>query len=296
MRGSEFDRLSHGVCSRHEAHHTPRLRLAPPCSAARSRVAVAELEVVRRLRTSSKELSPVTYPETNAAAYSSGYWPLDVWPSAGEFDALALAEWRTGFDSLEWSGFGHAATLAAMARRSPVGAALWQESATSGSGGYQSLVIRASAGKIGASSLAEWRMGCEDLELSGFGHAATLAAMPRLSPVGASLSRSSAQRRSTSPAISCTRYSTPVVFSGVSVRSCVCEGVSPNHALQRTATLAFSYRGAAVTSPGSDTAWAPAMKPSTCRAFASRRFAHTRASGSRSLSLGSLGVTTRTQQ
>ena len=38
------------MCSRHEARHMPRLRLAPPCSRARSRVAVAELGVVRRLR------------------------------------------------------------------------------------------------------------------------------------------------------------------------------------------------------------------------------------------------------
>ena len=68
---------------------------------------------------------------------------------------------------------------------------------------------------------------------------------------------------------------------------------SPNHALQRTATLAFSYRSAAVGSTGSVTACAPAMKPGTCRAFASRRRAHTRALGSRSLSLGSLGASAR---
>ena len=48
MRGSDFDRLSHGMCSRHEARHMPRLHLAPPCLHARSRVAVAELGVVRR--------------------------------------------------------------------------------------------------------------------------------------------------------------------------------------------------------------------------------------------------------
>ena len=65
--------------------------------------------------------------------------------------------------------------------------------------------------------------------------------------------------------------------------------VTPNHALQRTATLAFSYRRAALTSTGSVTAYAPAMKPSIRRACASRRRAHTRALGSRSLSLGSLG-------
>ena len=68
---------------------------------------------------------------------------------------------------------------------------------------------------------------------------------------------------------------------------------SPNHALQRTATLAFSYRCAAPSSTGSVTACAPATKPGTCRAFALRRCAVTRAPRSRSLSLGSLGVATR---
>ena len=65
---------------------------------------------------------------------------------------------------------------------------------------------------------------------------------------------------------------------------------TPNHALQPTATLAFSFRSAALSSTGSVTAYAPAMKPGIRRAFASRRCAHTRALGSRSLSLGSLGV------
>jgi len=46
MRGSEFDRLSHGMCSRHETQHMPRLRLAPLRAHARFRVAVAELGVV----------------------------------------------------------------------------------------------------------------------------------------------------------------------------------------------------------------------------------------------------------
>ena len=64
---------------------------------------------------------------------------------------------------------------------------------------------------------------------------------------------------------------------------------TPNPALQRTAALAFSYRSAAVRSTGSVTACAPAMKPGTCRAFASRRSAHTRASGLRSLSFEPFG-------
>ena len=68
------------------------------------------------------------------------------------------------------------------------------------------------------------------------------------------------------------------------------ERSTPNHALQPTATLAFSSRCAALSSTGSVTAGAPAMKPGTCRAFASRRLAHTRAPRSRWLSLGSLGV------
>ena len=68
---------------------------------------------------------------------------------------------------------------------------------------------------------------------------------------------------------------------------------TPNHALQPTATLAFSSRCPALTSTGSVTAGAPAMKPGTCRAFASRRLAHTPAPRSRWLSLGSLGVFTR---
>ena len=74
------------------------------------------------------------------------------------------------------------------------------------------------------------------------------------------------------------------------------ERQTPNHALQPTATLAFSSRCPALTSTGSVTAGAPAMKPGTSRAFALRRFAHTRASGSRSLSLGSLGVSALAQK
>src|SRR5260221_13534723 len=39
-----------GCAARHEARHSPRLPLAPPCSQPRSRPGVAELGVVRRLR------------------------------------------------------------------------------------------------------------------------------------------------------------------------------------------------------------------------------------------------------
>src|SRR6266446_1733736 len=48
MRGSGSDRLSHGMCSRRQTQHMPRLRLAPFRAPARSRLAVAELGVVRR--------------------------------------------------------------------------------------------------------------------------------------------------------------------------------------------------------------------------------------------------------
>ena len=96
----------------------------------------------------------------------------------------------------------------------------------------------------------------------------------------------SAFRRSLSPVIQHSRFALSRDSGSI------CEPTSPNHALQRTATLAFSYRRAAVSSTGSVTACAPTMKPGTCRAFASRRRAHTRALGPRSLSLGSLGVAT----
>ena len=62
MRGSEFDRLSHGMCSRHETQHMPRLRLAPFRAHARFRVAVAELGVVRRLTTRTMKEEPQKAP------------------------------------------------------------------------------------------------------------------------------------------------------------------------------------------------------------------------------------------
>ena len=53
------------MCSRHEARHMPRLRLAPLRAHARSRVAVAELGVVRRFHLSSVNvnLSPIPLRE-----------------------------------------------------------------------------------------------------------------------------------------------------------------------------------------------------------------------------------------
>ena len=76
----------------------------------------------------------------------------------------------------------------------------------SSSSGYQSLIAWASAGECGASALAARRTSFESSALPGFGHAATLAAMRRIVPVGASLSRSAAQPRSTSPTRSSVRF------------------------------------------------------------------------------------------
>src|SRR5205807_9339163 len=64
---------------------------------------------------------------------------------------------------------------------------------------------------------------------------------------------------------------------------------APNHALQRTPGFSVQLPSAAVVRPAQSRAVLPAMKPSTARAFALRRRAHTRAPGPESLSLGSLG-------
>src|SRR5438034_11472571 len=69
---------------------------------------------------------------------------------------------------------------------------------------------------------------------------------------------------------------------------------SPNHALQRTPGFGVQLPSAAVVRPAQSGAVLPAMKPGTARAFASRRRAHTRVPGPESLSLGSLGVASRT--
>src|SRR6186997_34464 len=48
-RGSHPTGSVTGCAARHEARHSPRLRLAPACSSPRPRPGVAELGVVRRL-------------------------------------------------------------------------------------------------------------------------------------------------------------------------------------------------------------------------------------------------------
>jgi len=64
----------------------------------------------------------------------------------------------------------------------------------------------------------------------------------------------------------------------------------PNHALQRTPGFAVQLPSAAVVRPAQSRAVLPAMKPSTSRAFALRRWLTAPAPGPESLSLGSLGV------
>ena len=68
---------------------------------------------------------------------------------------------------------------------------------------------------------------------------------------------------------------------------------APNHALQRTPGFPVQLPSAALIRPAQSRAVRPAMKPGTARAFASRRAAPMRAPGPESLSLGSLGASTR---
>ena len=78
----------------------------------------------------------------------------------------------------------------------------------------------------------------------------------------------------------------------------------PNHALRRTPGFVVQLSRAAFVRPAQSRAVLPARvkglrphaagAPGTARAFALRRCAHSRAPGPESLSLGSLGVATRT--
>jgi hypothetical protein len=182
---------------------------------------------------------------------------------------------------------------------------------TSKSSAYQPLVIRAAAAEASATALAAWRTGFESLALSGFGHAATLAAMSGVSPVCASLSLPVPQLRFTSPARASVRsagsflpapqphsaalpsahqhrlplaaaWSAAPVFTRRSAatrpRWRQSNG-TPNHALQRTApgvTLAAADRPAACAHPA----------PGRLRPQPARR-------PPQSLSLGSLGAAPR---
>ena len=97
MRGCEFDRLSHGMCSRHETRHMPRLRLAPPRSHARPRVAVAELGVVRLRNTSATVMSH----------FSVFYVPLNGLVPGAALTEMGRRLWRLGMPFMEAPDFGN---------------------------------------------------------------------------------------------------------------------------------------------------------------------------------------------
>ena len=185
---------------------------------------------------------------------------------------------------------------------------------TSSSSGYQPLVSWASARETGGSALAAWRTGFESLALPGFGHVATLAAMSGVVPVCASLSLSSAQPRSTSPARALVRLAGS--FLPAPQPHSAAQPSAHQHSLPlaaaRSAAPAFTRRFAATrqrcrksertpnqalqrTAPG--VTLAAADHPATFAHPAPRRL---RPQPARrpppSLSLGSLGVATRTLQ
>ena len=178
MRGCDFDRLSHGMCSRHETQHMPRLRLAPFRAHARFRVAVAELGVVRR-----------RYAHRVQRTLFSSYSQLHA----------VIIPSRLSFTQRE----PVAGTSSPFAARSPFVSCL--------------ISYRPSPGMT--------RRFCA-----------------RVTTTGGSLPVPSERFRRQFAELSC-------------------PSASPNHALQRTATLAFSYRCAALTSTGSVTACAPPPSP-----------------------------------
>ena len=71
----------------------------------------------------------MTDSEANVTSSPGGYQSLVIWASSGEASAFTLAAWRTGFESLALSSFGHVATLAAMGCVTPVCASLSLSSA-----------------------------------------------------------------------------------------------------------------------------------------------------------------------
>ena len=190
---------------------------------------------------------------------------------------------------------------------------------TSSSSGYESPVIRASAGDFGAFTLAAWRTSFESSALPGFGHVATLAAMSCVVPVCASLSRSSAQPRSTSPARASVRLaggflpapqppsaalpsaeqrslplaaerSAALTFTrrfAATRQRCRKSERTPNHALQRTAP-----RVTVAAISGSDPS-RPSVALSYARGLSLRSTTQLPRRAPRSLSLGSLGASAR---
>src|SRR5258706_460515 len=68
-RGSHPTGSVTGCAARHEARHSPRLRLAPPCSQPRPRPGVAELGVVRR-----RYPSPMNESQTSSPVAILVHW------------------------------------------------------------------------------------------------------------------------------------------------------------------------------------------------------------------------------
>ena len=86
---------------------------------------------------------------------------------------------------------------------------------------------------------------------------------------------------------------TPTDFRSPSVSRMTPSTETPNHALQRTPGFGVQLPSAALVRPAQSRAVLPAMEPGTARAFALRRRAHSPVPGPESLSLGSLGVASR---
>src|SRR5437660_5740913 len=79
-RGSHPTGSVTGCAARHEARHSPRLRLAPACSQPRPRPGVAELGVVRRF----------TVCLVNTAATKQTFYAA---PFSFDGEFFGLAEW-----------------------------------------------------------------------------------------------------------------------------------------------------------------------------------------------------------
>ena len=167
-----------------------------------------------------------------------------------------------------------------------------------------SIAIRV-AGRV--SRRAACREVVEDLASLSFGGGASLAALANGS---CSRERNNAglvfpSRRGEPPTMIATRFVPPTTqafgaSTGLRGRFALpAPGLSqsqrqtPNQALQRTAGSGGQFPGTGSRPPGSVTACAPAIKPGTARACASRRPALTTAPGPQSLSYGSLGASTR---
>ncbi len=118
---------------------------------------------------------------------------------------------------------------------------------TSKSSGSESLVVRTAVAEASASALAAGRTRFECSALPGFGHAATLAAMSGVTPICASLSLPTAQRRSTSSVRESVRSSGSFLPAPQPPSAALPSSVQggPPLAARRSAAVTFSPRFAA---------------------------------------------------